>query len=368
MAEPIRVVHVVVAGDVGGAERLLVDLASRPERSSATHTVALMTPNPALRGLFAGAGLHMRDRGPVRENPVAYLWRSFGPTDTSWLTSVLREERADLAHLHTFGSHVLGARAARRANIPFLRTEHHVQYFIDPSTSPFTRWSLRRATAVVAISDYVRAYVEKTAPYAAAKMRVVRNGADAEYFAPRPRDAGGGRPFTFAVACRLEPWKEVHRVIEALALVPAATLIIAGDGSERARLEKLSAQLSLGARVRFLGYLKDPRDAMAQADVCVSASRDEPLGLSVLEAQAMGRPVIAFLGGGIPEIVKDGVSGWLVRERSTSALARAMSDAASSPARAEEMGRAARAWVLAEHRVERMCEGYGRVYAELARR
>ena len=80
-----KVVHVVVAGDIGGAEHFLVNLASRPELSGADHCVALMTPNPKLRAFFADAGLSIRDRGPVRENPIAYLWRSFGPADIAWL-------------------------------------------------------------------------------------------------------------------------------------------------------------------------------------------------------------------------------------------------------------------------------------------
>jgi glycosyltransferase involved in cell wall biosynthesis len=362
---PIRVVHVVVAGDVGGAEKLLVDLASRPDASGAEHAVALMTPNEELARLFGAAGLRVHDRGRVRENPVAYLWRSLGPRDVRWVERVLREERAAIAHLHTFASHVVGTRAARRAGARILRTEHHVQYFVDPSSSPFTRWSLRRADAVVAISEYVRAFVVRTAPYASGKISVVRNGVDADRFSPRPR-APSALPLRFVVACRLEPWKEVHLVIEALARVEGARLDVVGDGTERRRLERVAGDLGVADRATFHGYTRDPRALVAAADVAVSSSRDEPLGLAVLEAEAMGLPVIAFAGGGIPEIVRDGVTGWLVRERSAAALAAAMREARDDRARLAEMGRAARAMVVAEHGVEAMCAGYGRVYAELA--
>jgi glycosyltransferase involved in cell wall biosynthesis len=370
---PIRVVHVVVAGDVGGAEKLLVDLASRPDVSGVDHAVALMTPNEELARLFRGAGLRVHDRGRVRENPVAYLWRSLGPRDVRWVERVLREERAAIAHLHTFASHVVGSRAARRAGARILRTEHHVQYFVDPSCSPFTRWSLRRADAVVAISEYVRAFVVGTAPYVSDKIRVVRNGVDAERFSPRPHAApadasvhAGVAPLRFVVVCRLERWKEVHLVLEALARVDDARLDVVGDGSERRRLERIARTLGVADRVTFLGYVRDPRELVAAADVAVSSSRDEPLGLSVLEAEAMGLPVVAFAGGGIAEIVRDGETGWLVRDRSAVALAAAMRAACVDRARVAEMGRAARARVLAEHRVETMCAGYARVYAELA--
>ena len=363
----LRVVHVVVAGDIGGAERLLVDLASRPEESGAEHIVALFTPNRALAAMFERAGLTIRDRGPVRENPVAYLWRSLGPSDVAWLAALLREERADVAHLHTFASHVLGTRAARRAGVPTLRTEHHIQYFVDPSTKSFTLWSLARVDRSVAISQYVADWVRRAVPEVAAKQRVVLNGVDADYFSPRPqREAAAARPFTFVVVCRLEPWKGIDLVVEAAALASGFDVDIVGDGSEKPRLERMIQEKGLADRVRLLGYLADPRPAIADADAFVSASRDEPLGLSVLEALAMERPVVGFAGGGIPEIVQDGRTGWLVHDRSAELLARTMADAASDRERARRFGIGGRAFVDGHCRIESMCRGYRAVYEELA--
>lgn len=357
-----RVVHVVVAGDIGGAERLLVDLATRPDATRANHSVALMTPNRRLAQLFLDAGLVVHDRGPVRENPLAYLWRSLGPADVAWLEAVLRREKATVAHLHTFASHVVGTRAGRRAGVPLLRTEHHVDYFDDPSCAPFTRWSIRRVDVVVAISDYVARFVERTLPAVAPRMRVVRNGVDTRYFAPRDTPARAGS-FTFVVACRLEAWKGVDLVVEAMKDVPGARLDVVGDGSERASLEAAARAHGVADRVRFVGYERDPRPHVAAADVAVSASRDEPLGLSVLEAEAMGKPVLAFAGGGIPEIVEDGKTGWLVRERSVAALAARMKEAASDRGRAARMGEAARQFAVDACDVEIMCGGYAAAYA-----
>jgi len=363
----LRVVHVVVAGDIGGAERLLVDLASRPKESGAEHVVALLTPNRALAAMFEKAGLEIRDRGPVRENPIAYLWRSLGPSDVAWLADVLRAERAGVAHLHTFGSHVLGTRAALRAGVPIVRTEHHVQYFIDPSTKSFTRWSLARVDRSVAISQYVADWVTRSVPGIASRLRVVLNGVDADYFAPRAQSvAAAERPFTFAVVCRLEPWKGVDLVVEAASRAAGFSVDIVGDGSERTRLERLARDRGVADRVRFLGYLADPRAAVADADAVVNASREEPLGLSVLEALAMERPVIGFAGGGIPEIVQDGETGWLVRDRSAAALSKAMALAASDRPRARRFGLAGRRFVEERCRIETMCRGYRAVYEELA--
>ena len=161
-----RVVHVVVAGETGGAERMLVDLASQAASTGAEHAVALFTPNDALRRMLRDAGLRVHDRGAVREGPLPFLWRSLGPRDVAWLTHVLREERADVAQLHTFASQVLGTRAAARSGARVLRTEHSTRVYDDPSCWPFSRWSLARADAAVAISEHVRAVALARAPWA----------------------------------------------------------------------------------------------------------------------------------------------------------------------------------------------------------
>jgi glycosyltransferase involved in cell wall biosynthesis len=364
IAERPKVVHVIVAGDIGGAERLLVDLALRPEQSGADHCVALMTPNPQLREMISAAGVMIRDRGPVRENPLAYLWRSFGPADVAWLEHVLTDEGASVVHVHTFGSHILGVRAALRRHLPVLRTEHGIHHYLDPSCSLFRQWALQKTDCVVAVSDYVGRFVEKKAPFARPKLRVIRNGVDATYF--HPQEPPGEGPFTFALVCRLEPWKRVDLVIGAVAQVPQIRLRIAGDGSARRKLQALARELRVDDRVCFLGYRRDPRPVIADSHAAINSSRDEPLGLSVLEALAMQRPVVAFAGGGIPEIVQDGRTGWLVHENSVEALAARLSEASANSQRAATLGANARAFIDQECRVEDMCRGYARVYSELS--
>jgi glycosyltransferase involved in cell wall biosynthesis len=104
---------------------------------------------------------------------------------------------------------------------------------------------------------------------------------------------------------------------------------------------------------------------IARADAAISGAKHEPLGLSVLEALSMGKPVVAFAVGGIPEIVHHQKTGWLVRDMSIAALESALRDAASDRARLRTLGTAARAFVESECRIERMCEAYGREYEKL---
>ncbi|HEY4016530.1 MAG TPA: glycosyltransferase family 4 protein [Polyangiaceae bacterium] len=368
MPRAVRVLHVVAGGDIGGAERLLVDLALRPEQTGAEHEVALFTPNPALAAFFAQAGLMVHDRGRVREDPLAYLRRSLGRADVAWLAERILERRADVVHTHTFGSHLLGTRAAVRAGRPQLRTEHHVMHYFDASSSPFTRWAAARTERFVAVSRYVARVLAETAPKVAAKTTVVRNGVDAGHFAPRAAVEASSLPpasgrFRAGIVCRLTAWKRVHLAIEAAAIA-GVELLVVGEGEERRKLEALARRTE--AAVTFLGHQPDPRPFVAACDAILSTAADEPLGLSVLEALSMERPVIALDGGGLAEIVDDGRTGWLVREPTAAALASAVSRARADPATFRAMGIRGRQFVLEEASIERTCEGYAAVYRAMS--
>jgi glycosyltransferase involved in cell wall biosynthesis len=357
-----RVVHVVVAGEIGGAERMLCELASRAE-SRAEHSVALLTPNERLAALLRGSGLRVHDRGLVREGPLPYLWRTLGPRDVAWVAAVLRGERATVAHLHTFASQVVGTRAAMRAGARVLRTEHSTRAFDDPSCWPFSRWSLARADASLAISGAIRAAMLARAPWVASRSSVVPNGVDVDRFAPA--GAPSGDRFTFVLVGRLERRKGVDLALEALARVPRVALEIVGDGEERGALERLARRRGLADRVRFHGYVDDPRPLLWAADAALCSSRSEGQGIALLEAMATARPVVGFAVGGVPETVGDGACGWLVPPGDVGALAERMIEAASDRARAGGRGEAARARVLEHFTVHAMCAAYAEVYARL---
>jgi len=359
------VVHVVVAGEMGGAERMVLDLARSHAESGARHAVALIASCRKVEEMYEQSGVRLYSHGPCRENPGAYLWRSLGPSDVAWVASILLRERASVAHLHTFGSQVVGTRAALRTGAAVLRTEHSSRVYTTPSCWPFSRWSLVRSDAVVAISDYIRSVVLHKAPQVAARLEVVGNGVDSSRFAHAPKPRPDGRPFAFVTVARLEPRKGVDLALDAIARLPHATLDIVGDGSERARLERHAADLGVGARVRFHGFLTDPLPAMQRADAALASSTDEGLGLGLLECMSAGLPVVAVPIGGIPEIVLDGVTGWLSTDRSIDALARAMSLAMTSRARAREIGEGARLFVERRHSLGSMAASYGRLYQKL---
>ena len=140
------------------------------------------------------------------------------------------------------------------------------------------------------------------------------------------------------VSANLEYWKGIDLLIEAARLVDAPVrLEIFGTGSLREALERQAE--AGGVDARFHGYVADVRARLPQLDVLVQPSRADNLPLSILEAMATGLPVIGTRVGGIPELVVDGVTGFVVEPESPRALANALEQLAASPERLEELGR-----------------------------
>ncbi len=359
-----RVAHVVVAGELGGAEHMLRSLASAPG-SPSTHDVFVLSPDEALPRFFREAGIAVHDGGRVREDPISFVRRSLGRKTVDWLATAIERSRANVVHLHTFGSQVVGTRAAMRVGAKIVRTEHSTRVYDDPSCWPFSRWSLVRAHAGVAISEHVRSVAIQKAPFAAARMRVVYNGVDTERFAPSAHAPSRDGVFTFATVGRLEPRKGFDVALRALAKVPEARLEIVGDGNERAALVALAGELGLDRRVTFHGYLADPRPVLAGAHAALASSRKEGLGIAFLEAMATGLPLVAVPHGGLVEIVKPGATGLLAADATPEALASVMRELASDPDRARSLGAAARADVIERFSLAAMRAGYDAVYASL---
>ncbi len=363
MTARLKILHVVVAGQIGGAERFLADLAARPKLSGADHCIGLMTPNRDLTAFFRSSGVTVHAREGVQENPLAYLWRSYGPNDVAWLGHVIERERPDLLHCHTYASHVLAVRAALRFALPLVRTEHGVRHYRDPTCGLNRHWALKHTTKIVAVSAFVGRIVAAIEPAVKERICVIHNGIDLARFAPKPPRRDG--PFTVAAVARLEPVKRLDIALAALAEAPEVHLDIAGDGAERGKLETLAQRLGVAGRVRFHGHLADPRAVIASADAVINCTREEALSLSLLEAGAMQRPAIAIGQGGVPEAVVDGRTGWLTKEDRVAAFTATLRQAAADRAEVARRGIAARDWVAANFAIGAMCEAYGSVYRSL---
>jgi glycosyltransferase involved in cell wall biosynthesis len=188
--------------------------------------------------------------------------------------------------------------------------------------------ALRRAALVTAPSAYLRG-VALGWGLDPARVQVVPNPAPSVPELPSRAELRaqlGVDGVVLAFAGRLTPQKRLELALHAVAEVSGVTLVVLGDGAERERLERVAAELGLGGRARFLGpgSREDVLRLFAAADAAILTSAWENLPHTLLEALAVGTPVIATRVGGIPEVVRDGENGLLVAPASPEALTKAV--------------------------------------------
>jgi glycosyltransferase involved in cell wall biosynthesis len=221
----------------------------------------------------------------------------------------------------------------------------------------------RFASTVIAISADVERSLGKGSH---ARVVCVPYGVDVSSY----RDVAEMIPhdrFTVAVVGTVERRKGQDVALEAVGILHAREvdidLVLVGRKQEPEFAAALSAradELGIADNVRFKGSVSDVDSELSAVDVVVGPSRAEPLGLALMEAMALGRPVVASRVGGIPEFIIDGTTGLLVSAGSAQELADAIHELVIDPPKARELGSAARAHVMTHFTVERTLAGYRR--------
>lgn len=241
------------------------------------------------------------------------------------------------------------------------------------------KWTLARARpivadTVVAVSDYVARRQIEVALIPRGRVVRIWNGVPLRPDADPPDvharlGLPPGRPLVMC-ACRATPEKGIEHLLHAFDRVARQfmerpsppVLVYIGDGPDLARLEAIRARLGSAPHIVFAGYRADAAELVAGATVAVIPSVwQEAFGLSVIEAMAAGRPVIASAVGGIPEIVEDGITGLLVPPGDVEALADAMLDLLQDAERARSLGEAARRRVALHFSFDRQVDDLCRV-------
>jgi len=227
----------------------------------------------------------------------------------------------------------------------------------------------------VAIAEEVARSLERV--YGLRNLPLIPNGIPVANYALgeevrkawRRREGYEDSTVLFVSVARLSPQKDHVSLIQAFSIAASRNghlrLLLAGDGPLRLEVEARVKALGLEGKVRFLGVRADVPEILAAADVFVLSSRWEGNPLSVMEAMAAGKPVIATAVGGVPELVQDGVSGVLVPPENVEALADAMLKLAGDAALRTRSGQAAFRRAKERFDVSVMVEGYGTLYERL---
>jgi glycosyltransferase involved in cell wall biosynthesis len=211
----------------------------------------------------------------------------------------------------------------------------HLHYIVGPFLGKHVLTRLGQVSAVVAVSHFIHDRAIEDAGVDAGRVHTVLNtieplAAPTHASRLRAREVMGVLDDTpvFGMVARFSPWKGQLECVKALSEVLAGgtpiVLVFMGDGENIRDVQALAIEAGVSTNVRFMGHRADARQLLHGLDVFVHPSYSEPFGLSVLEAQATGLPVVAFDEGGIPEIVCDEHTGLLVEPGNIAALAAAM--------------------------------------------
>lgn len=290
-----------------------------------------------------------------------FAWNTHGEVDLPGVLAArtrLSLFRPDVAHLHSAHAHALGTPAARAAGVPVVVVSRRVDFTVGGN--PFSR--LKYALPVdryLCISEGVRRAMLASG-IAASRLATVPSGIDlaavaAEGAAPAPaiREWLGLPPHAEIVGtvASLAPHKNHALLLEAVPAIvrarPDAWFVWLGEGECRGALERRRAELGLEDRVRMPGFRDDAKALMRQFTLFVLSSHLEGLCTSLLDAQALGVPIVATAVGGVPEVVRDGETGRLVAGLEPAAMADAVAGALADGAARERWRTAARESVRA---------------------
>ncbi len=356
--ETIRVCHVSMCLQTGGLERLLVDFARFHDRQRfAMQFVALASEGPPAAEIRA-AGC------PARVLNETLHVRKFD--SVLRLSRLLRAERVQIVHTHNTYAHFYGVVAAKLAGVPVVVNTQHGR---GCGKGWKANWQFRLANRltdrVVGVSHDSARLCQQADPASREKITAIWNGINLDRFLYRgPRV----EPTAISVA-RLSREKDFPTLLKAVHLVlprvPDFRLRIVGDGPERETVERMIVELHLHDHVELLGERHDVPALLAEAGFFVSATRTEGISLTLLEAMAVGLPIVTTTVGGNPEIVVDNQTGRLVCDNDPVALANAIVEMCSERDSWTTLGRQGRQRVEENFEIRKMIGKYELLYAEL---
>jgi glycosyltransferase involved in cell wall biosynthesis len=364
--EPLAICHVLWSVEIGGAERVVLDLAR--VQTAAGHRVAVVTlsnPHGALAAELARV-VDTLESVPKRA-------RGVDPTLPVRLARWFRAHRTQVVHTHNELPLIYGAPAGKLARAVVVHTKHGIVP-VTRGAHWLRRAAARAADAFVAVSDATADTARALHECPPGRLRVVINGTDLSRF-PAPDGARAAIRRELGIGAEARVVVTIGRLVKeknhALLLRAAAPLlrddrrlILVGDGALRDDLRALVERLEGGRYVHLTGARRDVPALLAAADAFVFSSDSEGLPIGLIEAWAAGLPVVSTAVGGIAAAVRSGETGLLVPPGDEAALSAALRRVLEGDAAFEQMARRGRARALETYSAERMADAYSSLYRE----
>lgn len=364
-ARPLTVMQVLPALGNGGVERGTIDLTDALV-AAGHRAIVVSAGGPRVAEVERLGGTHITL--PVdRKNPYK-IWRNI-----ERLRQVIVEHDVDIVHARSRVPAWSAFYAARRVGCAFVTTFHGTYNFNSLLKKAYNS-VMARGDRIIAVSEFIARHIIENYKVDPARITVIHRGTDRRMFHPDAVTAARKiqlaqqwrLPSGAEIALlpgRLTRWKGQLEFIRAIAELGRDDIVAVLCGSDQGRtgysdeIRKLIAELGIERQIRVVGDCNDMPAAYALASVVVSASNEpEAFGRVAIEAQALGRPIIATDHGGSMETVLDGVTGWRVPVGDTAAMAAAISRAVDLTAEAREnLAADAQANVEADFTRDLMC-------------
>jgi glycosyltransferase involved in cell wall biosynthesis len=358
---PIVLAELAGSAAYGGGERYLELLFDRLDRARYRGLLICPEPGPFVR--------RMEERGV--DTQLVHLAPLFNPMAFWRLTRLLVRERVTILQTHGARANFYGRIAGRLAGVPVIISTVHnsmKDYEVGSITRGLYRFLLRLtlplAHRIICVSEANRSDLIDECPAAKAKTYTVYNGVDLSAFSSRfdrqkvRREIGVLQGPVLVTIARLTEQKGHRYLVQALPCLletwPQLCCLFVGEGELRDALHCMANDLGVERACRFVGVRQDIADILAAADVVVLPSISEGFPFVLLEALAMGCPVVASRVNGVPELIEDHKTGLLVPSRDPQALAKAILEVLGDPTAARKMGAEGRAVVRERYTVDQM--------------
>ena len=361
----VRILHVIPNFGPGGAERLLVNLLEEFDRER--FEVAAVSLYPETGTILER---EIREKGLK----VYYLNKHKGPDPrmVPQLWNIFQDFRPDVVHTHlsVLRYTLLPALFCR---VPVqVHTVHNIAQKEVDQVGKLVHWFAFRLAGVVPVSISQEVAVTVRNLYGhEIETPVIYNGIPTGRFSAYTNRKDENNTILLHVG-RFSLQKNHKLLIEAFALAvkecSRLRLWLVGDGELKSDIEKLVAEKGLSSYVSFLGIRADVAELLGQCDIFALPSDWEGVPLTVLEAMAAGKPVIATAVGGVPELVKDGETGILIPPQDTKSLAQAILKLATNPELGQQMGQRGQTRAKEQFDIARTTRNYESLYMELLKK
>lgn len=367
MTRPYRVLHVIDSLVLGGAQVVLENLLKHADRSQFTLETACLHGH----GVFWN---RIKDTGsPVYSLSFHHLFPSY----VAGLMGLILARRYDVVHCHLLASNLIAKPLAACLGVPVrVNHDHCNDKLADPRrwVPAADTWTNRFSTHVCAVSESTREFLVQHEGVPADRATTVHNGIDLATFHPQPEKRAEARArwnlpedaFVIGGIGRLTYQKNFALFLEIAADVlkkhPGARFVIAGTGEDDAALKAQAAQLGLGDRLQFLGYVGDMTALYPALDLLLLTSRYEGLPITILEAMAVGIPIVASRLDGVLEVLRDGEDAALPPPGDREAFTARVCEMIEQPALARRYAEAALAKARKDHSAEAMTRAVEAIY------